>query len=134
MLDGGACDLGIESTVIDLTGDTPTHLRPGMISLGQLQAVLGSVVTAKPPAPAAPSASRRAAAVASAAGCEQHAMSPCSGLGQHAALGPPAAPMPAGLWPEASGALPPGWKRSPSKSRPGQFSYQNQARFPRTCL
>ncbi len=50
VLDGGACDLGIESTVLDLTGDTPTLLRPGMISLGQLQAVLGPVATAKPPA------------------------------------------------------------------------------------
>ncbi|MBC8243776.1 MAG: threonylcarbamoyl-AMP synthase [Verrucomicrobia bacterium] len=47
VLDGGACDLGIESTVLDLTGDTPTLLRPGMISLGQLQAVLGGVVSAK---------------------------------------------------------------------------------------
>ena len=54
VLDGGACDLGIESTVIDLTGDTPTLLRPGMISLGQLQGVLGSVATAKPPAAAEP--------------------------------------------------------------------------------
>ena len=52
VLDGGACDLGIESTVLDLTGDTPTLLRPGMISLGQLQAVLGPVATAKPPAAA----------------------------------------------------------------------------------
>jgi len=54
ILDGGACDLGIESTVLDLTGDTPTLLRPGMISLGQLQAVLGPVATAKPPAAAEP--------------------------------------------------------------------------------
>ena len=54
VLDGGACDLGIESTVLDLTGDTPTLLRPGMISLGQLQAVLGPVATAKHPAAAAP--------------------------------------------------------------------------------
>ena len=54
VLDGGACDIGIESTVIDLTGDTPTLLRPGMISLGQLQAVLGPVATAKPPAAAEP--------------------------------------------------------------------------------
>ena len=31
VLDGGACDLGIESTVLDLTGDTPTLLRPWLI-------------------------------------------------------------------------------------------------------
>ena len=54
VLDGGSCDIGIESTVLDLTGDTPTLLRPGMISLGQLQAVLGPVATAKPPAAAEP--------------------------------------------------------------------------------
>jgi len=54
VLDGGACDLGIESTVLDLTGDTPILLRPGMISLGQLQAVLGPVASAKPPAAAEP--------------------------------------------------------------------------------
>ena len=54
VLDGGACDLGIESTVLDLTGDTPTLLRPGTISLGQLQTVLGPVATAKPPAAAEP--------------------------------------------------------------------------------
>ena len=54
VLDGGACDLGIESTVLDLTGDTPTLLRPGMISLGQLQAVLGPVATAKAPAATEP--------------------------------------------------------------------------------
>jgi len=50
VLDGGACDIGIESTVLDLTGDMPTLLRPGMISLGQLQVVLGVVESAKPSA------------------------------------------------------------------------------------
>jgi len=54
VLDGGACDLGIESTVLDLTADIPTLLRPGTISLGQLQAVIGPVATAKLPAAAEP--------------------------------------------------------------------------------
>ena len=54
VLDGGACDIGIESAVLDLTGDTPTLLRPGTISLSQLQTVLGPVATAKPPAAAEP--------------------------------------------------------------------------------
>ena len=49
VLDGGACDIGIESTVLDLTGDTPILLRPGSISLGQLQAVIGPVAVAKLP-------------------------------------------------------------------------------------
>lgn len=41
ILDGGMCAVGIESTVLDLSGDTPTLLRPGMISRAQLAAVLG---------------------------------------------------------------------------------------------
>jgi len=49
VLDGGSCDIGIESTVLDLTGDTPILLRPGSISLGQLQAVIGPVAVAKLP-------------------------------------------------------------------------------------
>jgi len=43
ILDGGACQIGIESTVIDLTGETPTILRLGMICKEQLQEVLGEV-------------------------------------------------------------------------------------------
>ena len=48
VLDGGPCALGIESTVLDLSGIKPTILRPGSISLGQLQSVLGQVETAGP--------------------------------------------------------------------------------------
>jgi L-threonylcarbamoyladenylate synthase len=32
ILDGGECHVGIESTIIDCTGDTPAILRPGAIS------------------------------------------------------------------------------------------------------
>lgn len=32
ILDGGQCDVGIESTVVDVTGGVPRILRPGMIS------------------------------------------------------------------------------------------------------
>jgi len=32
VLDGGACDVGVESTIIDCTGDIPRILRPGAIS------------------------------------------------------------------------------------------------------
>ena len=32
ILDGGACDVGVESTIIDCTGDDPKILRPGAIS------------------------------------------------------------------------------------------------------
>ena len=32
ILDGGACDVGVESTIIDCTGDSPRILRPGAIT------------------------------------------------------------------------------------------------------
>lgn len=46
ILDGGASDVGIESTVVDLTGDTPLLLRPGVISRAMLAQVLGMDVQA----------------------------------------------------------------------------------------
>ncbi len=42
VLDGGPCAVGIESTIIDLTGDTPRVLRPGAISAVMLARVLGA--------------------------------------------------------------------------------------------
>ena len=42
ILDGGASDVGIESTIVDLTGDEPTVLRPGDITAEEIKAVLGS--------------------------------------------------------------------------------------------
>lgn len=33
ILDGGPCEVGIESTVVDVTGATPVVLRPGMIRI-----------------------------------------------------------------------------------------------------
>ena len=32
ILDGGACDVGVESTIVDCTGDAPRILRPGAIT------------------------------------------------------------------------------------------------------
>jgi len=45
VIDGGACSVGIESTVIDVTGATPTILRPGGISLEALEAITGPLAT-----------------------------------------------------------------------------------------
>lgn len=39
IVDGGAANVGIESTVLDLSGETPTVLRPGVIHLQSLRAV-----------------------------------------------------------------------------------------------
>lgn len=43
ILDGGECHVGIESTVVDLCGDTPVILRPGGVSRQQLESLIGSV-------------------------------------------------------------------------------------------
>ncbi|MEQ9314319.1 MAG: L-threonylcarbamoyladenylate synthase [Henriciella sp.] len=39
ILDGGPCDVGLESTVIDARSDTPVLLRPGAISGEQIDAI-----------------------------------------------------------------------------------------------
>lgn len=44
ILDGGACSIGIESSVIDLTRSQFTLLRPGAVSREELSAVLGAPV------------------------------------------------------------------------------------------
>lgn len=44
ILDGGACEVGLESTILDLSGTVPRILRPGMIGPEQLTAVLGTEV------------------------------------------------------------------------------------------
>lgn len=41
---GDQCDVGIESTVVDMTGETPVILRPGIITKEWLEAVLGCSV------------------------------------------------------------------------------------------
>lgn len=41
VLDGGPAQVGIESTVVSLTGDRPVILRPGMIALSDLEAATG---------------------------------------------------------------------------------------------
>jgi L-threonylcarbamoyladenylate synthase len=41
ILDGGAAEVGIESTIADLTGEVPVLLRPGAIAAAELERVLG---------------------------------------------------------------------------------------------
>lgn len=43
IMDGGSAGIGVESTIIDLTGEVPMLLRPGYITKEQLEAVLGTV-------------------------------------------------------------------------------------------
>ncbi|KAB2350061.1 hypothetical protein F8566_09570 [Actinomadura rudentiformis] len=41
VLDGGPCQIGVESTIVDVTGEIPTGLRPGGVTREDLQAALG---------------------------------------------------------------------------------------------
>ncbi len=43
IIDGGAIGIGLESTIVDLTDNRPTILRPGYITLEMLTKVLGEV-------------------------------------------------------------------------------------------
>jgi L-threonylcarbamoyladenylate synthase len=45
VLDGGPCSVGIESTVVDLTGDRPVILRPGGVPRREIEAIVGRVET-----------------------------------------------------------------------------------------
>lgn len=45
IIDGGDCEVGIESTIIDMSTDVPTILRPGAITAEMLAEVLGAVRT-----------------------------------------------------------------------------------------
>jgi L-threonylcarbamoyladenylate synthase len=40
VLEGGACDIGLESTIVDVTRGYPVILRPGMITSTDIEAVL----------------------------------------------------------------------------------------------
>ena len=44
VLEGGRCDVGIESTIVDLSGDAPVLLRPGAVSHAMLEGALGTTV------------------------------------------------------------------------------------------
>lgn len=43
IIDGGATAVGLESTIVDLTADTPTILRPGGVTFEALRDVLGDL-------------------------------------------------------------------------------------------
>ena len=47
IVDGGSCRVGVESTIVDLSEDTPRLLRPGGITPEQLKEVLGELIVDK---------------------------------------------------------------------------------------
>ncbi len=48
LVDGGPCVVGLESTVLDLSSEKPLLLRPGGVTLEELQEVLGEVEVQDP--------------------------------------------------------------------------------------
>lgn len=46
IVDGGPCRVGIESTVLDLTGRAAAILRPGAVTADQIAAIVGPVISA----------------------------------------------------------------------------------------
>ncbi|WP_066272659.1 L-threonylcarbamoyladenylate synthase [Hydrogenophaga palleronii] len=47
ILDGGACPVGIESTIVDCTRAQPVLLRPGMLTVAELEAACGQPLRAR---------------------------------------------------------------------------------------
>lgn len=43
IIDGGAADIGLESTIVDVSGDVPVILRPGFITKEDLLSVIGEI-------------------------------------------------------------------------------------------
>jgi len=54
ILDDGPTPVGLESTVLDLTGEVPALLRPGAVTLEQLAALLGPIAEPGGGAPKSP--------------------------------------------------------------------------------
>jgi len=92
ILDGGSCQVGIESTIVDMTADVPTVLRPGAITsqmlaevLGEVKSFAGKIIVAKAPgmkyrhyAPSCPMAVADSALSAAEyyAECEKNSLKP----------------------------------------------------------
>lgn len=55
ILDGGKCPIGVESTVIELTGKEPLLLRPGGLPIEEIEKVIGKVkISTTSPKPRSP--------------------------------------------------------------------------------
>ncbi|MBI1844800.1 MAG: threonylcarbamoyl-AMP synthase, partial [Actinobacteria bacterium] len=52
VLDGGPCAVGVESTIVDLTGEAPMLLRQGGVSIETIEGVIGRAVIATAEGPA----------------------------------------------------------------------------------
>lgn len=54
VLDGGRCEVGVESTIVDVSGDSPALLRPGGLPVEEVERVLGEKLVAPVSAVRAP--------------------------------------------------------------------------------
>lgn len=54
VIDGGECEVGVESTIVDLSGKTPRVLRPGRVRTTELEAALGRALSANERSAATP--------------------------------------------------------------------------------
>ncbi|MBV1837858.1 L-threonylcarbamoyladenylate synthase [Acetobacter estunensis] len=54
VLDSGPCPVGVESTVLDLSGEKPRLLRPGGVTVEDIEALIGPVERSAPLASATP--------------------------------------------------------------------------------
>jgi L-threonylcarbamoyladenylate synthase len=54
LLDGGACEVGVESTIVDLSRGRPVLLRPGGLPREQIEPITGRLEVPDAEAPAAP--------------------------------------------------------------------------------
>jgi L-threonylcarbamoyladenylate synthase len=43
ILDGGACEVGLESTIVSFSEEPPTLLRPGGLTLEEIESVIGKI-------------------------------------------------------------------------------------------
>jgi L-threonylcarbamoyladenylate synthase len=60
VLDGGPCEVGIESSIVDCTRSRPVLLRPGVLTRAQLEAACGEPVLAKDELPSEAGSAPRA--------------------------------------------------------------------------
>ena len=51
VLEGGPSEVGIESTIVDLSGPEPVLLRPGHVSTRELEAIVGTIAEKSPASP-----------------------------------------------------------------------------------
>jgi L-threonylcarbamoyladenylate synthase len=54
LLDGGPCEVGVESTIVDLSRGRPVLLRPGGLARDQIEPITGALEVPDAAAPAAP--------------------------------------------------------------------------------